>query len=187
MTLDFLRAVTGTLQWEGEGFTDHPADAGGRTKYGITQRFLRECGHGDDADPAKLTLADALELYYGNVWQKNGLWRLTGRGPATIACKVFDQVVLMGPKAIQFLQKALNMAYQAEHGQGAALKIDSILGPFTANRADEIKGYPLVIDGLSHLQAKYHREVVKRNPGQAVFLDGWLRRAEYDPTSLWIN
>lgn len=41
MDSDFTRAQSFTAQWEG-GLSDHPADPGGITKYGVSLRWLRE-------------------------------------------------------------------------------------------------------------------------------------------------
>ena len=76
---DFLIGAEG-------GYVDHPADPGGATKYGISQRAY------PNEDIANLTLDRAKELYRRDYWQAIGADTL----PPELALVAFDAAVNNG-------------------------------------------------------------------------------------------
>ncbi len=84
----FDRAIEVVLEHEGDTSTDHPADRGGLTKFGIAQRW------NPDLDVRTLTRAQAIEIYWERYWQGRGYERL----PEAIAIKVFDLAVNLGDR-----------------------------------------------------------------------------------------
>ncbi len=113
----FKDAVEFVLDQEG-GFSSHPADPGGLTKYGISLRSNPELG---EAGIRNLTREQAIEIYRVKYWKPMKLSRFTPR----LALPMFDASVNHGPKkAVELLQRALNTL-------GAGLDVDGIVGPNT--------------------------------------------------------
>lgn len=101
---DICHAIT--AKWEG-GWSDHPADPGGKTMYGITEAvyhaWLRAKGRA--TKPVRnITRAEALEIYRANYWAPTaGRYRL--RPGVDLA--TYDAGVNAGvSRAIQWLTKA---------------------------------------------------------------------------------
>jgi lysozyme family protein len=71
---DFHRAMKFVARWEG-GFVDDPADPGGRTNLGITQRTLDAYREGKDLpkyDVKDLDKAEANDIYEDRYWNAAG-------------------------------------------------------------------------------------------------------------------
>lgn len=99
MTPAFLRAVDLVLKHEG-GLVDHPADPGGLTNFGISQRAY------PDLDIRRLTRQQAMEIYHRDYWLPIRCDEL----PAPVAIVLFDMAVNMGrDRAVRLLQRALNI------------------------------------------------------------------------------
>lgn len=60
-----------TAKWEG-GWSDHPADPGGKTMYGVTEKvwlaWNKAKGISNPKSIAKITRAEAEEIYYHDYW-----------------------------------------------------------------------------------------------------------------------
>lgn len=111
--MDFDTAFTTLLKHEG-GFSDHPADPGGKTRYGITEAVAREAGYRGDMRELPLDLAK--RIYKDRYWDAVRAEEL----PEAIRYAAFDAAVNSGPRqAILWLQRAV----------GA--KDDGIIGPQT--------------------------------------------------------
>jgi lysozyme family protein len=111
--MNFDQAFTTLLKHEG-GFSDHPADPGGKTRYGITEAVAREAGY--RGDMRELPVALAKRIYKDRYWDAVRAEEL----PEAIRYAVFDAAVNSGPRqAIRWLQRAV----------GA--KNDGIIGPQT--------------------------------------------------------
>jgi lysozyme family protein len=88
--------------WE-KGYSNHPADPGGATNHGITQRTLnayRTKRGLPFKDVRDLQLSEAIEIYYDEYWKPE--WKELG---LPLAACMFDTQVNMGPsRANQFLK-----------------------------------------------------------------------------------
>lgn len=156
----FLAAVERVLANEG-GYVDNPADPGGATNFGISQRAY------PDLDIANLTREQAIDIYYRDYWLKYGLQRLRGE----IAGKMLDLCVNLGPEAaVLCLQRAM----RANRGE---LEEDGILGPKTLATVNSYANPVAVLSALRSEAAARYRVEVARRPQSAVFIEGWLRRA----------
>lgn len=75
----FRRCHEVTAKWEG-GWSDHPADSGGKTMFGITERVYHDWLKTKGLDPKpvrNITRAEAEEIFYNNYWLLSGsptLW-----------------------------------------------------------------------------------------------------------------
>ena len=171
----FNRAVAVILAHEG-GFSNHGADPGGATNYGISLRWLKSQGlYGDLDDDGDVDIDDILaidlgratRIYREKFWQKNHYDRVID---CTIATKVFDMSVNMWPsQAHKLLQRALN-------GLGDTLQVDGIVGPITVT-ATNTSDPDELLDALRAEQRRFYLSLIKHRPTLAVFKRGWLKRA----------
>lgn len=158
----FEQAVTKLLGHEG-GYSDHPADTGGRTRYGITEAVARR--HGYIGYMSELPRETALQIYLADYWAP-----IRGDAlPQVVADRLFDFAVNAGvSRAVRALQRALRVTD------------DGMLGPGTLQALTDyetIELAELIAERVRIEQIRHYRDVVTRNPGQAVFLLGWLNRA----------
>ncbi len=166
MTDHFPAAVGRTLVFEG-GFVDNPADPGGATKHGISQRFLRLVGLTDDV--REMTTQRAVDIYREYFWDMYNCGLIED---GEIAGEYFDFLVLAGPRASGLcLQRALRSTSYATNKPGLRVTEDGIVGPLTARSANESPRFPLLA-ALKSEQAGYARDL--DNP---TFERGWVRRA----------
>ena len=92
-----------THKWEGS-YVNHPADPGGATNYGVTQRTF-DAYNAKKGKPKKdvkhMTLQEAIEVFYDEYWKPE--WKELG---FPLAACVFDTAVNMGmSRALQFLRE----------------------------------------------------------------------------------
>lgn len=111
--MTFDDAIKRVLLHEG-GYSDHAADPGGKTMYGITEAVAREVGFRGNMNELPLELAK--RIYKDRYWD-------AVRGdelPASIRYPMFDAAVNSGPRqSVLWLQKALGVT------------ADGVLGPVT--------------------------------------------------------
>lgn len=147
--MSFEHAFDMVIGHEG-GLTDNPADPGGLTKYGISQRAY------PGEDIRNLTLARAQELYRRDYWDPIKGDQL----PNELALCLFDMAVNSGvAQAVRTLQKAIDVP------------VDGILGPGTLGKA--IGMHPTIL--VSNMQAERLLFMAKL-PEFATFGRGWARR-----------
>lgn len=90
-------------------YVDNPADPGGATMWGITERVARSWGY--DGDMRALPRETAEAIAYNRYWQPYQLDAL----PAAVAFQVLDAVYNGGP-AILWLQRAAGMPADEQDG-----------------------------------------------------------------------
>lgn len=190
----FERAFATLLGIEG-GFVDDPVDRGGATKYGISLRFLKAEGQIDEdldgyadfdldmdgdidgADIRQLTVGDAKSLYKRSFWETLDCESF----PQPIGEMLFDQGVSGGNHAVRkLLQRAVNATLRAGRYRTVALKVDGVIGERTRRLFQSMwDRHPeqLVFEFREAVKDRY-MDIVRRNPSQARFLNGWLNRAE---------
>ncbi len=155
------------------GYVNHPNDKGGPTKYGITIETL-EKWRGlpvSILDVQNLTKDEASEIYERDYFFKPGLTKL----PEILQPLVFDMVVNHGQdRAIRMMQEVV------QRMSGTAIAIDGKIGPATVaacNIAVNVYGVDVVRQIVAS-RKQFYNALVRRDPDQAVFLEGWLNRAE---------
>jgi lysozyme family protein len=160
---EFNQAISVILKHEG-GYVDHPSDPGGETKFGISKRSYPQL------DIKNLSEENAKEIYYRDYWDK---YRYGGINDQSVATKVFDMAVNMGPKQAHILlQRAC-----CEVAGNESLIADGILGHKTMAMVNSLDPTRLVWALRNHMSG-YYRALGRKNPEQyAVFLKGWLTRA----------
>jgi lysozyme family protein len=134
----------------GDKIVNDPRDAGGLTKFGISQRAYPHL------DIAGLTLDQAREIYRKDYWDKVRADEL----PPRLALCVFDCAVNQGVgAAIRVLQDCLGV------------KADGVLGPVTLGRAKQLSEPYLVTLYMAHRAMRYTRAGSFTAHGL-----GWFRR-----------
>ena len=145
-------------------YSNHPADKGGATAWGITEATAREYGYTDSMDT--MLEMDALKIY------RRAFWKFGGVENQRIASKLFDAAVNMG------VRRAVKMAQQALDFED--YDIDGFLGPVTEAAINAADPDAFLEQYAIEMETRYRR-LVERDPSQAVFLKGWLRRAHELP------
>ncbi|ULQ45885.1 hypothetical protein JN531_012320 [Flagellatimonas centrodinii] len=169
------------LRAEGEAYTDDPADSGGPTKWGVTQKALA-AHRGRPVTPAEvaaLTRAEAVEVYRQRYYHGPGLHRL-GQHSMRIAAEVMDSGVNVGPaRAVGWLQRVLNgmnnggtwYPDMAEDGQCGPMTAASLAAYLQRRGAD---GETVLHAALNCLQGAYYVDLAARREKDERFLFGWL-------------
>lgn len=158
----FMQALPFVLRWEG-GYVNHPADPGGATNKGVTQKvystWLARRGR-PDADVRGLADAEMADIYEEGYWGPARCEEL----PALLDQVQFDTAVNMGVgRAVRFLQEAV----------GAA--VDGGFGPGTRESVRQANPAAALVRYLD-IRERFYRRLVDSNPSLGVFLQGWLNR-----------
>jgi len=155
-------------------------DAGGRTRFGIAQKFHPELPEEFFTGPAEEALTRAEEIEERDYWRA---MRLDEIEDQNVANKLFDMGVNMGVRqASIYAQRAANflLARDAERtaqAAGSRLAEDGRIGGKTLAAIDAVdpQEYHQV---LCELSEAHYRHLAAVNPEQAVNLRGWLKRAQ---------
>ena len=136
------------------GYVNIPADRGGETKYGIAQNANQ------DVDVKSLDLEGAMSVYFESYWLRGKCEEL----PYPISLIHFDGCVNHGiGRANKFLQRAVGV------------QDDGVIGPITMKKINDADPAAL-IESIAEQRSNFYHAIVKRDPSQAVFLKGWMRR-----------
>jgi lysozyme family protein len=159
------------------GYSNHPADRGGATRWGVTEAVAR--AHGYCGDMRGFPREDAVEIYRRLYWTKPGFDQVSVRAPA-VAAELFDTGVNMGPgTATGFLKRALNALNRGEvdyDDVGTTPIIDAAtlaaLDAFMAKR--KAGGEAVLLKALEALQGERYLRLAEARPANEAFLYGWL-------------
>lgn len=162
----FQAALRFTLYFEG-GYSNHPADVGGKTYRGILQSeyddYRADKGLAAQ-DVRRIGNSELWEIYY-SYWQAS---RAELMSPI-LGVTMFDTAVNFGRSgAVRFLQQALGVP---------------VTGAFNSETLDALQrqNQEDVAKRLIENRIQYRYKRVRESPSQQVFLQGWLNR-DY---SLW--
>ena len=151
--MDFDQAFDALLKHEG-GFSDHAADPGGKTRFGITEAVAREVGYRGDMRELPLDLAK--RIYKDRYWDAVRADEL----PEAIRYAVFDAAVNSGPRqAIRWLQRAVGV------------RDDGVIGPITLSAVRAADPQALLRRMLS-ARLRFMTDL----PTWPAFGRGWARR-----------
>lgn len=110
------------------GYSNHPNDPGGPTKYGVTLKTLRAHRRNPNLaaeDVKALTLTEAEDIYRKSYWTQSGSDLL----PAGLDYSAFDFGVNSGPAtAVKRLQKVLGVSQDGIVGAQTLAAIDAYAG-----------------------------------------------------------
>jgi len=153
------------------GYSDHPADKGGATKYGITMKTLSAylkytC---KKEDIKALTKMKASEIYKRLFFYEPGINKL----PTELQPIILDMAVNHGSaRAVKFLQNAI--AYYTP-----SIIIDGKIGPQTIEESKDILhkfGEKEFINRLCDIREDFYKMIVAGDETQKEFISGWLNR-----------
>ena len=150
--MDFDTAFTTLLKYEGD-YSDHPADPGGKTRYGITEVVAREAGYRGDMRELPLDLAK--RIYKERYWDAVRADEL----PEAVRYAVFDAAVNSGPRQAAWLQRAVGVTD------------DGIIGPKTLAAVRAADPERLLRRFLSQ-----RLRFMTNLPNWSSFSRGWARR-----------
>lgn len=123
--MKFDEAFTQLLGHEG-GYSDHKADPGGATMWGVTERVAR--AHGYQGPMRDLPVSLAKQIYRAAYWDAVQADQL----PAPVRYSVFDAAVNSGvSQSVKWLQRALGVSD------------DGAIGPKTLAAAQAADGHVL--------------------------------------------
>ena len=169
---NFRRSLHFVFGNEG-GLSNHPADKGGLTMMGITSGTLAAAnkqGIVSCSDIRKLTREEAAEIYEVNYWERSH----ANDVPWPLCCLHFDAAVNSGiGGAGRLLQRTLNSLFKT------GLLVDGSVGSQTLR---ELKHF-IALGKVNAISTEYcnqreelYKRIVKNNPAQRIFLNGWLNR-----------
>lgn len=172
----FNHAIAFVLGKEG-GYVNDPTDKGGETKYGISDKRDGIADGMTDVDGDNkpdtrikdLTLEQASQIYFRDYWYPSYCtdW------PDGISLLVFDSAVQHGAKkAISLLQDAVGVT------------ADGIVGPKTTVAVISADPEWLLTRYLLR-RARYYADIIKANPSQAKYLNGWFNRLDSVTNAAW--
>ena len=162
MIQNFDAAIDHTLQEEG-GYVNNPADPGGRTNLGVTQKVWEEWvgRESNEKEMRGLTKADVVPLYQRKYWNA---CRCSER-PSGLDLCVFDTAVNSGPgRAVKLLQQCLGVP------------ADGAIGPKTITAVNQFKDTALI-----HLIDEYctaRQAFLISLPTFGTFGKGWTARVQ---------
>ena len=174
MTIDHL--IDAVLDREG-GYSNHPADRGGETTFGITAAVARANGY--DGAMRDLPLATARAIYRRLYWLGPRFDAVAARAPL-VAAELFDTGVNMGPPvAAAFLQRALN-ALNRGASDYPDMPVDGRIGDITLAGLTAFLawrgagGERVLLKAIEALQGERYVALAERRPANEAFLYGWL-------------
>lgn len=176
MSIDIDQMIEDLIGREG-GYSNHPADRGGATRFGVTESVAR--AHGYAGDMRTLPRDEAAAIYRRTYWLRPGIDRVAMRCPR-VAAELFDTGVNMGADtAVGFLQRALNALNRgardypdvpASHRVDAAT--EKALDGFVRKRG--AGGETVLLKAIEALQGERYLRLAEKRPANEAFLYGWL-------------
>jgi lysozyme family protein len=161
-SLAFTASLPFILRWEG-GYVNHPADPGGATNKGVTQRVYddwRKRRGLPGRDVRQLEDAEMHAIYESGYWLPPRCDLLQRQ----LDLVQFDSAVNMGVgRAVRMLQAALGC------------DVDGDFGPATRNAAESCSLGATIVAYCDEREA-YYRRLAEQRPKLDVFLKGWLNR-----------
>lgn len=159
------------------GYSNHPADKGGPTKWGVTEQTAR--AHSYKGDMKAYPREMAVEVYRATYWKLPGYDRVAAVFPA-VACEMFDTGVNMGVGIPgKMLQRALNLL-----NRGATdypdIAVDNMLGAGTIAALSAFKakrgagGELVLLTTLNGFQLARYAEITEARPANEAFFYGWV-------------
>lgn len=184
-TEPFNKAFTTTVGIEGK-YSNHPADPGGETKYGITIKVARAWGYLGLMYDLPLEVAKA--IYWDLYWRKAGCETIEKTAP-TLAPVLFDIAVNTGvSRAVTWLQMSLN-ALNLQESKYADIVEDGAWGQKTRSAFEsfmtwrQAKGELVLVRAVSSMQGHHYITISRNRPDLETFVFGWfLNRIHLEPT-----
>jgi len=176
MTVNVEQLIGRVIGVEG-GYSNHPSDRGGATKWGVTEQTARAFGY--PGDMRVFPRETAVEIYRKRYWTDPRLDRVAEQCPA-LAAELFDTGVNMGPgTAVKFLQRALNVLNRRGR-DWPDMAVDGALGSITLNALATFiehrgaAGETALIKACDALQCVRYIELCEARAANEDFAYGWI-------------
>lgn len=174
--------IDGVLDREGEAFTDDPNDAGGATRFGITQRTLSAyLGRPATVEEVKALTRETASVIYRKRYVIDPGFAAIAELSEVIGTELVDTGVNCGTGiAATFLQRMLN-AFNQNGALYPDLKLDGDCGPTTRAAfraylaARHTEGETVLLVALNCLQGERYVELAEKSASQEKYVYGWLR------------
>jgi lysozyme family protein len=159
------------------GYSNHPADKGGPTRWGVTEAVAR--AHGYKGGMRDFPRDEAVAIYRRLYWLRPGFDRIALHAPK-VAAELFDTGVNMGPAtATGFLRRALNALNRGATDFAdiatAGVIDDAVVAAtraFIAKRG--AAGETVLLKAIEALQGERYVRLAETRPANEAFLYGWL-------------
>lgn len=162
----FLECLEHVLRFEG-GYVNNPADRGGPTSRGVTQRVYDDyrMRKGLGRMPVSgISGEEVQEIYF------NGYWKLAqcDRFPQPVDMVVFDAAVNSGPgRAVKWVQQLVGAKPDGDFGPKTLASVSSYIGTHgSRNMARDLIG----------IREGFLDAIVDNDASQSVFKKGWDSR-----------
>ena len=174
--MDIVQLIDDVIDREG-GYSNHPADRGGETNWGITWRVARMNGY--NGEMRLLPRSRAVDIYRQIYWSGPSFDDIAMHAPH-LAAELFDTAVNMGPAtASGFLQRALN-ALNRNGRDYPDIVVDKQIGrqttgaltSFLRTRGDPAES--ILLKAVEALQGAKYLRLAESRPANEAFLYGWL-------------
>lgn len=175
-SLDIDTLIDKAITLEGD-FSNHPADRGGPTRWGVTEAVAR--AHGYAGKMQHFPREQAAVIYKRKYWHRPGFDRIAQRAPH-LAAELFDSGINMGVRtASGFLQRALN-ALNRNGRDYKDIAADRVIGSETMAALDAFlrkrgsQGEQVLLKAVEALQGARYVKIAETRPANEAFLYGWL-------------
>lgn len=170
------KAIDELIGIEG-GYSDHPSDAGGKTRFGITEYLARAYGYQGAISDLPHNLARY--IYREEFWRRLSLDDVSLIS-YPVAKEIFDSAVnIPSGRIVGWFQRVLN-ALNRGGKDYADIVVDEHLGPATVAAFHSLiakrgsKGEKAVLRAMNALQGAYYIERSESRQQNEDFLLGWL-------------
>lgn len=176
--MSIAAAIDRTIGAEG-GYSNHAADLGGTTKWGITERVARRNGY--MGDMRSLPRDTAVEIYRQEYFVRPGFAGVFEIMPK-VGEELFDTGVNMGQAFPSlWLQQCLN-AFNNGGRHYPDIAEDGDIGPGTLRALKAYKdmrgaeGERVLLAALNCLQGARYLEITRKRGANEAFAFGWFKR-----------
>lgn len=158
-------------------YSNHPADRGGPTRWGVTEQVARAYGY--KGDMKAFPRETAVAIYKRRYWSDVRFDQVAAVFPR-VAAEMFDTGINMGQAvAARFLQRAINLLNLgatlypdiAADGQIGAMTI-SALQSFKQKRG--AAGEEVLLKTIDGFQLARYAEITEARPANEAFFYGWV-------------
>lgn len=168
--------IADVIEREG-GYSNHPADRGGPTRWGITEQVARAYGYAGDI--RELPKSTAAAIYRRRYWTDVRFDQVAEVYPR-VGSELFDTGINMGQAvAARFLQRALNLL-NADASLWPDIVADGQIGAMTiaALRSYQQRrgaaGEDVLLKTLDGFQVCRYAEITEGRAANEAFFYGWV-------------
>lgn len=184
--MKFSEAYQIVMKHEG-GYVNDRDDRGGETYKGIARKYHTTWEGWKIVDklkrssgfPRTLDSNQTLQSYVKSFYKKKywDVHHLDSINISSVQLELFDTGVNMGVKrAGMFFQEALNLCNRNQRDY-ADIKVDGAIGRMTLTAFGKARATS-IFKTMNLLQGEYYMKMVRNNPTQEKFFNGWLNRVD---------